>query len=327
MSTATPQTAVSQANRETPTKVADGSNLLPDQRADDAQAASVGEGQTTETGTGQELSDTHRSFAGAGLGPILDDPTLRVLAEAVDDLETVRKANDNRRRQLTRCEADKDGVVRGHCLPEDSKTIVRLSATLDLLAEAEKQAVRNLEATMATHPLGPWVKAQNGLGLKTIARLLSAVGDPYWNTLHDRPRTVSELWAYAGLAVHDGAIQRRAKGQRSNWSDIAKMRVWNCVQPIIKNARSPYRALYDAAKAGYLGATHTHECKQCGPKGAPAQPGSPLSKGHIDARAQRVVMKAILKDLWIESKRIHEEVAACQSSLETHPRRAGGDLT
>lgn len=280
--------------------------------------AALGEGHpTTETGTGHAGRETHTDTAGAGLGPVLDDPVLHVLAEAVDDLEAVRKANDNRLRQLTRCDADTDGLVRGHCLPEDSKTVLRLRVTLDLLADAEKHAVRNLEATMADHPLGPWVKAQNGLGLKTIARLLSAIGDPYWNTLHDRPRTVSELWAYCGLAVHDGHAQRRAKGQRSNWSDTAKTRVWNCVQPIIKNARSPYRHLYDAAKLGYVGAVHRDECRQCGPKGAPAQPGSPLSKGHIDARAQRVVMKAILRDLWVESKRLHDEIADAEEASGT----------
>lgn len=243
-------------------------------------------------------------------GPWLDDPTLRVLAEAVDDLENVRKANENRYRQLTRCEADEDGIVRGHCLPEDSKTVIRLRATVDLLAEAEKQAVRNLEATMKAHPLGPWIAAQNGLGMKTIARLLSAIGDPYWNTLHDRPRTVSELWAYCGLAVHGGKAQRRAKGQKSNWSDVAKMRVWNCVQPIIKNTRSPYRAVYDAAKAGLQGAVYDEHYAGRMFKGKPIGVGQPLSPGHIDARAQRVVMKAILRDLWVESKRLHEERAA-----------------
>ncbi len=36
------------------------------------------------------------------------------------------------------------------------------------------------------------------MGEKQAARLLAAIRDPYWNDLHDRPRTVSELWAYAG---------------------------------------------------------------------------------------------------------------------------------
>ena len=178
---------------------------------------------------------------------------------------------------------------------------------------------------MKDHPLGPWVQAQNGLGLKTVARLLGAIGDPYWHSKEDRPRRVSELWSYCGLG--DARRQVRRKGVKSNWSDDARMRAWNCVQPIIKNTRSPYRAVYDAAKANYAGGIHHDECKRCGPKGKPAQPGSPLSKAHIDARAQRAVMKAILKDLWCESRRIHEEVAASQTEHETQGRAAGGDST
>lgn len=38
--------------------------------------------------------------------------------------------------------------------------------------------------------------------------------------------------------------------------------------------------------------------------------GDPIPAGHINAMAERIVMKAILKDLWIESKRLHEEAAS-----------------
>ena len=255
--------------------------------------------------TGHTGIEIHAVRAGYR-GPILDDPTLRVLAETLDDLENLRKATENRVRQLTRCEADEDGIVRGHCLPDDNKNVQKLGLTLDLIAQAEKQAVSNLELAMKNHPLGPWVKAQNGLGLKTVARLLSAIGDPYANELHGRPRTVSELWAYCGFAVHDGKAQRRARGQKSNWSDTARMRTWNIVQPIIKNRNSPYRHLYDQVKVGLQGSVYDEHYEGRKFQGKPIVVGQPLSAGHIHARAQRVVMKTILKDLWIESKRIHE---------------------
>lgn len=260
--------------------------------------------QTTEPG--HEVGETHDPAA--GLGPILDDPTLRVLAETVDDLENLRKATENRLRQLTRCEADEDGVVRGHCLTDDNPSVVKLGVTLDLIKQAEKKAVSSLEGSMKAHPLGPWIAAQNGLGMKTVARLLSAIGDPYWNELHDRPRTVSELWAYCGLAVHGGKAQRRAKGQKSNWSDVAKMRAWNIVQPIIKNRNSPYRHLYDTTKENLQGSVYDEHYAGRMFKGKPIEVGQPLSAGHIAARCERIVMKAILKDLWVEAKRIHDEI-------------------
>jgi len=262
---------------------------------------------STSDGGGHRVIE-NQSEGAPSLGPILADPTLYVLASMVDDLEQVRKAADNRIRQLTRCEADEDGEVRGHCLPDDHPVVIKLRKTFDEVVTAESSSVKALEYAMKNHPLGVWVKNQNGLGMKTIARLLSSVGDPYWNTLYDRPRTVSELWAYCGLAVHGGKAQKRAKGEKANWSAEAKMRVWNCVQPIIKNAKSPYRAVYDAAKAHLDGAVYDEHYAGRKFKGKPIEVGQPLSKGHIDARAQRVVMKAILKDLWIESKRIHEEI-------------------
>ena len=73
----------------------------------------------------------------------------------------------------------------------------------------------------------------------------------------------------------------------------------------MKCPASPYRAVYDDTRAKYADATHQHPCARCGPKGKPAQPGTPLSDGHKHARALRNVAKEILKDLWREARRIH----------------------
>lgn len=73
---------------------------------------------------------------------------------------------------------------------------------------------------------------------------------------------------------------------------------------------SPYRAVYERGREKYEGAVHAAECRQCSPKGqSPAPPGSALKPGHCDARARRLVAKEVLKDLWVESKRLHEEVS------------------
>jgi hypothetical protein len=68
---------------------------------------------------------------------------------------------------------------------------------------------------------------------------------------------------------------------------------------------SPYRAVYDAGRVKYAEAVHPAACRRCGPAGHPAAAGSPLSSGHQHARALRLVMKEILRDLWSESRRIH----------------------
>lgn len=273
----------------------------------------------------------------------LFDPALALAADILDDTEKVWVANANRLRQLTRSVEDKDGEVRGFGLDESHPDVARLAAMVDTLDKLTKDATKHLEKVMKRHPLGPWVLAseQKGLGLKQVARLLAAIGDPYWNELHDRPRTVSELWAYCGFHVlpsshattdtharHGGGVQltggdtshglidahrptagvapRRQRGQKANWSEEARKRCWLIAQSIVKVGGPKYRDLYSATKAKYTDAVHTSPCVRCGPAGKPAQPGTPLSKGHIDARARRAVAKKVLKELWRESKRLHE---------------------
>lgn len=133
--------------------------------------------------------------------PLLADPLLVLLAGTVDDLERTRIAMDNRVRQLTRNTADADGVERGFGLDETAPTVATLAALTVTLKCAEDDAVKLLRRALRAHPLGGWVRETVGVGEKQGARLLAAIGDPYWNILHDRPRTVSELWAYCGHHV------------------------------------------------------------------------------------------------------------------------------
>jgi hypothetical protein len=271
--------------------------------------------------------------------PLLD-PQLALAAEILDDLEKVRIGNANRLRILTTLEPDEDGVVRGFGLDESHPDVARLAAMVKALGELEHDATLNLQRAMRKHPLGPWVKAQVGIGEKQAARLLAAIGDPYWNTASNRPRTVSALWAYCGLHVlpasqtssdsghgvgaggarydsgpalvdtqalaagddsgdpghssidnrgsNAGVAARRRRGQRANWSTTAKTRAYLIALSCIKQARSPYRAVYDARRAR-TAATHPD-----------------WTDGHSHNDALRVTSKAILRDLWREAKRVHE---------------------
>lgn len=233
---------------------------------------------------------------------ILATPTLAMTAETVDDLEKVRIANENRLRSLT------DPELFG--LTDQDPEVLALSRLVEELKLLEVTAVKNLQKVMKKHPLGPWVKTATGVGEKQCARLLSSIGDPYWNDLHQRPRTVSELWAFCGMHVINGAAVHRTRGQQSNWSPDARMRIWLIAQSCIKT-KGKYRDVYDAGRIKYADAIHASDCKRCGPKGNPAPPGSVLSAGHQHARATRLICKEVLKDLWIESRKFHEvEIAA-----------------
>jgi hypothetical protein len=266
------------------------------------------------------------------LGPILADPALGLFADAVGDLEAVRIANENRLRQLT------DPGELGHGLSVEHPQVRKLAELVDALENAEHQAVLSLKRAMRAHPLGDWVKATAGVGEKQATRLLASIRDPYWNDLHERPRTVSELWAYCGFhTVHatdhlpDATQARpvggghagdhrgcetqltsvarvapvRRRGQKANWNSDARQRIWLVAVSCVKVARSPYRDVYDQARAKYSVAVHLSPCVRCGPSGTPAAIDSPLSLGHQHARAIRLMCKEILRDLWREAQKIH----------------------
>lgn len=209
---------------------------------------------------------------------------LLIFAESLDDLEKLRIATDNRVRAL----ADSlEGT------PE-YKSISNLAEQIQVM---EHQAVLNLQRAMRDHALGDWVKRTIGVGEKQMARLLSAIGDPA------ERQKVSQLWAYCGFHVIDGEAPRRRAGSQLNFSMTARMRTRLIAESCVKQAKSPYRAVYDAGREKYEDATHQTPCAQCGSKGKPAEVGSELRDGHKHARALRLVAKEILKDIWVESKK------------------------
>jgi hypothetical protein len=211
--------------------------------------------------------------------PVYD--ALRADAEALDGIEAVRIATENRLRTM----------LPGS--PEAARTAILMVGLKDL----EKQAVRNLEKTLKGMPLGAWIQSTPGIGLKQGARLLAAIGDPATRA------NPAKLWRYAGLDPVDGKARERRKGEFAGWNPDAKMRAFLVAESCLKaKARSPYGPLYDHERAKHAGAIHAHECRRCGPKGRPALPGSALSDGHGHARALRRVAKEVLKDMWRVSR-------------------------
>lgn len=235
---------------------------------------------------------------------LLRDPILGTLADAVDDIERTRIANENRLRSLTF-----DDEHLGHGLPDDDPIVQQVKAIVQGLNDIEDRTIKALERAMKRHPLADLLNETPGLGLKQTARLLASIGDPYWHAVEDRPRSVRELWAYCGFGVIDGQAPKKQKGQRVNWNPDARMRVWLIASGSIRFATSPYRKIYDDTRAKYADAVHEHVCVRCGPSGKPAQIGSPLSDGHKHARAIRRIAKEVLLDLWIEAMLEHKRAA------------------
>ena len=296
-----------------------GTDFNPDQWETDAQTKFVGV-ELTSTPTHMYV-DT-QCWDG-GRGPILYDPTLEMAANIVDDMERVRIANENRLRQLTRDTEDDDGETRGLGLPIDHPDVARLAGIVEGLNNLEQDAIKNLQKVVRRHPL--WItflKDQKGVGEKQAGRLLAAISDPYWHIPYERPRTVSELWAYCGYHVlpstqqgrdthqesgagsHSstssnthgnadnhrqfGVAARRARGQKMNWNAEAKMRAYLIGAQCQRYLDSPYRIITDQRRA-HTATTHPEWT-----------PGHSLNDGI------RITTKALLKDIWIAARDIHE---------------------
>jgi hypothetical protein len=210
---------------------------------------------------------------------------------SLSDIESARIAMANRVGAMAR----EEGASAVAGTPE----VKRAHLILTALEDVEKLAIREVERLMRRHPLGPWVKATRGVGEKQGARLIAAIDDPLWNFAEDRPRRgPAELWQYGGHG--DPARSRLRKGHKVEWNPEVKTRVYLCSKSVEKQPAGScqLRLVYDDGRAKYADAIHTEPCARCGPKGDPAPAGSPLSLGHQQARALRLVGKALLLSLW-----------------------------
>lgn len=302
------------------------SNLERGQRSHEPQCR--GAALNSSNGSGQEAHDVRRRLAWADnlngdqtrldshntcvadasegnghlsgdLHPRTADPSealLLILADALDDWESQRKATDNRLRSLRQVKQ-----LAG------SRAEFKLAATAEAIRNLEHQAELELKRAMRDHPLGPWVQRTVGIGEKQAARLIAAIGDPYMrpvrddegNIIGERPRRgPAELWAYCGYAPG----QKRQKGVRSNWNAAAKMRAYLCAESCIKQMHSPYRPVYDAARANWADRDTTDL--------------------HKHNHALRCVAKAILKDLWCEARAITRATPSVSSPASSPGERA-----
>lgn len=260
----------------------------------------------------QNLGDTQGAFA---LSP---QDLLLLCSEELDNIEASRMLIDNQRRSLVSPKVvGKKGGSFGKGLPEDHAVPSLMSGVVEAMEKLERDAVKKLEKAVRLHPLYAWIERSSGVGEKQGARLLAAIGDPSTRA------TVSQLWAYCGYHVIDGQAPRRRAGKRANWSPTAKMRAFLIAESAMKagvrkddetndeegydlvhrRAVTPYGKVYLEGRAKYAEALHPVDCHRCGPEGKPAPEGSPLSDGHKNARALRLVAKEILKDIWIEARR------------------------
>ena len=170
---------------------------------------------------------------------IIDSPALKMAADSLGDIESLRIASENRLRSLTRSEEDSDGEMRGLGLDENHPDVARAALMVENIKSLEAAQVKTIQQMMRRHPLYGWVKNSIGVGEKQAARLLATIGDPYIaerviktkdgkiQDIVTGPRTAREFMSYCGYGIgEDGQARRRKKGEKSNWNVDAKMRAY-----------------------------------------------------------------------------------------------------
>lgn len=201
------------------------------------------------------------------------------------------------------------------------------AAQVDVLDEAEHKlglALVREYRLVVPEAVRDWQVETRGLGEHLLARLLGRIGHPvhthkhHWegegsdrHLVDDGPyiRRVSDLLSYCG---HGDPKRRRRCGMTAEegfalGDPVAKSLVHLLAESCVKQvgtetkAPSPFRLVYNDARARYDGKEHIEECPPCGPPGRPAQPGTPWSAKHQHMASLRLVGKAILVELWREA--------------------------
>lgn len=221
----------------------------------------------------------------------------------------------------------------GWKLSEDHDLVVTTEIHIANLKDLEKEYTKEFKKVVEQHPLYPWIEATPAVGPLGVGRLLSSIGNPAWHPLEDRPRRLGELNRFCGMDVVNGKAPERVRGQRLHKSPLACTKLWVIAERAGKNRCEtcktspaeidpdlgngtwtpppagctcaddfPYRAVHDEERDRQTHAVHIHGCR--GWHKCQRDAGDPLRPGHKRARAVRITAKQILKDLWLEARRI-----------------------
>lgn len=134
-------------------------------------------------------------------------------------------------------------------------------------------------------------------GIRGIGPTLSA-GIIGWIYPISRFETISKLWRYSGLAVIDGHAERKKKKEKIHYNPKLKTFMWKVSKSFVYQSaeKSPYRKLYDEAKADYK-RKHPEVETYLNEKGEEKKRYNP---GHLHNMALRKVAKVFLANLWVK---------------------------
>jgi transposase len=155
----------------------------------------------------------------------------------------------------------------------DSQQHIVVMRWLDVFQTLEEQLDRDITAHVKRYPIFEEMSGIRGIGPILSAKILAMIDI-------ERANNISALWRYAGYAVYDGQRERKVKGRTLHYNIRLKSTLYVLAGSFLK-CNSPYRQIYDSAKAHYQAARPE------------------WSKLQIHYAAIRKMMKIFLSHLWL----------------------------
>ncbi len=151
-------------------------------------------------------------------------------------------------------------------------------------------------------PVWNWVTSIKGLGQGGLAAQLLAQIDDI-----EKFDTVAKLWRFAGYAIIEGKAEKNQRGEKGHFNRKLKGICFNIADQFIKQQTPYYVDIYYTEKDKQRLLNPDVFCKQCNIKWEDCQSKKTHVKiftdAHIHNRAWRKMIKAFLRDLWIEWKK------------------------
>lgn len=234
---------------------------------------------------------------------------IRGIIESYYDIQAMRIEVENQLRSL------------GQGVSEQEEEWTKLNV-LNRLKDIEKSIYQRSKLFNEQHDIyNQWLKGVVGIGNVLSAGLISWVGDvtPRQEDFLIKKgkdkgkvikiergyKTISKLWAYAGLHVDEkGKAVRRQKNKKSNWNSRLKTHLWKVGESFVKQDpdKSGYRKLYEDFRRDYDRKWKTPE--DCGSIGCKNKGKGKCMKGHRYAAAKRKTVKVFLAHYWMKEREL-----------------------
>jgi hypothetical protein len=158
---------------------------------------------------------------------------------------------------------------------------------LDQLETAKDYLIKQLEKELDSMPIyKTFLKKIKGIGPAMAAGLIAEIGDI------SRFENVSDLYAYFGVHVKDGACVWRKKGEAANWNSTGRMFICELVPTQFIRQKTPvYRAIYEDEKDRCTKMFEADQKKHKSDRRI-------KNRMHAERRARRKTGKIFLHHLW-----------------------------